>query len=226
MTSPIKLKSFVKFPATITASSPLVLTKTSGSYAFSVDMTALSASITILPSDALPLINGTAAAGTSTAYAREGHVHPKDTTKANSGANSDITSLTALSTPLSVAQGGTAYAGGAWTSFTCTAVPGAGSITTQASDSTYLQIGKIVFVMAKVTITAVGTGSGTVTVNLPVAAKRASVLAGRESGSSGKALCIVATAASTSAPVFNYDNTNPTLNSSTIYVFSGCYEAS
>ena len=77
-----------------------------------------------------PLINGTATVGTSLRYARQDHVHPTDTTRAplasptftgtvtipagasitgyaTSGANSNITSLTGLTTPLSVTQGGT-----------------------------------------------------------------------------------------------------------------------
>lgn len=36
---------------------------------------------TYTPSDATPLMNGTATSGTSAKYAREGHVHPSDTTK-------------------------------------------------------------------------------------------------------------------------------------------------
>jgi hypothetical protein len=77
-----------------------------------------------------PLINGTAATGTSLRYARQDHVHPTDTTRAplasptftgtvtipsgasiagyaTSGANSSITSLSGLTTPLSISQGGT-----------------------------------------------------------------------------------------------------------------------
>lgn len=37
---------------------------------------------TIIPSDANPLMDGTATPGTSDKYAREGHVHPTDTTRA------------------------------------------------------------------------------------------------------------------------------------------------
>jgi Phage tail fibre repeat len=54
-----------------------------------------------------PNMDGTAAVGTSTRYARADHVHATDTSRAASGANSDITSLTGLTTPLSVGQGGT-----------------------------------------------------------------------------------------------------------------------
>ena len=39
------------------------------------------------PSDATPLMDGTATAGTSTKYAREGHVHPTDTSRMSATAN-------------------------------------------------------------------------------------------------------------------------------------------
>jgi len=57
-----------------------------------------------------PVANGTAAPGTAMTAARRDHVHATDTTRAASGANADITSLSGLTTPLSIAQGGTAGA--------------------------------------------------------------------------------------------------------------------
>jgi hypothetical protein len=57
-----------------------------------------------------PAIDGTAAPGSATTVARSDHVHPTDTTRAKSGANSDITSLTGLTTALSIGQGGTGAA--------------------------------------------------------------------------------------------------------------------
>ena len=54
-----------------------------------------------------PVIDGTATIGTATTFARADHKHPTDTTRATAGANSDITSLTGLTTALSVGQGGT-----------------------------------------------------------------------------------------------------------------------
>ncbi len=58
-------------------------------------------------SNATPVMDGTASPGSAGAYARGDHVHPTDTSRAKAGANNDITSLSGLSTPLSVAQGGT-----------------------------------------------------------------------------------------------------------------------
>lgn len=47
------------------------------------DGNSLTISGTASPATATPVMNGTAAVGTSTKYAREDHVHPKDTSKAN-----------------------------------------------------------------------------------------------------------------------------------------------
>lgn len=60
-----------------------------------------------LLSSATPIMNGTAAAGTSAIPARQDHVHASDTSRAAVGANSSITSLTGLTTALSETQGGT-----------------------------------------------------------------------------------------------------------------------
>ena len=55
--------------------------------------------ISSLSSTVTPLVDGAAAMGTSTLFARADHVHPTDTTRAKSGANSDITSLAGLTNP-------------------------------------------------------------------------------------------------------------------------------
>jgi hypothetical protein len=52
---------------------------------------------------ATPLVDGTAAAGTSTRYARADHIHPTDTTRAAAGANSDITRMAGLTATPDVA---------------------------------------------------------------------------------------------------------------------------
>jgi hypothetical protein len=56
-----------------------------------------------------PVIDGTAAPGTSLRYARGDHVHPTDTTRAAAGANIDITSVLLNQTGLAV-KGGSANA--------------------------------------------------------------------------------------------------------------------
>ena len=46
-----------------------------------IDITSNVISSTVLPANTAPLMDGTAAVGTSTRYARQDHVHPKDTAK-------------------------------------------------------------------------------------------------------------------------------------------------
>lgn len=53
-----------------------------------------------------PVMDGSANVGTATTVSASDHVHPTDTSRAASGANSDITSLSGLTTPLDVPQGG------------------------------------------------------------------------------------------------------------------------
>lgn len=130
-----------------------------------------------------------------------------------------------LGAPLPVASGGTAYGGGAWTPYTCIVTPGAGSITTQTSDSSYLQIGKMVFVSCVVNTPAAGSATGAVSFNLPVAAKRSSILAGREQGVSGVMFAVSVQSGGTTGSAFNYNNTNLTLANGASYSFTGCYEA-
>lgn len=69
--------------------------------------TAVAAAGSMTASNTAPAMDGTASPGSTGAYARGDHVHPTDTSRAKAGANSDITSLSGLTTPLSVAQGGT-----------------------------------------------------------------------------------------------------------------------
>jgi len=105
-------------------------TSTTAAVDTSTTQIATTAFVTGQAASVAPLINGTAATGTSLRYARQDHVHPTDTTRAplasptftgtvtipagasiagyaTSGANSNITSLTGLTTPLSISQGGT-----------------------------------------------------------------------------------------------------------------------
>ena len=115
---------------------------------------------------------------------------------------------------------------GAWTTFVSTASPATGSITSQTSNSAYLLIGKIIFCSIHVTITNVGTGSGAVTITLPVTPKRdGDFLPGRERGTSGKMISSVMSGGSTTATLFNYDNTNVSLATGSVYDFTGVYEA-
>jgi hypothetical protein len=128
---------------------------------------------------------------------------------------------------LPVVNGGTNYTGGAWTAFTATVVPGAGAITTQSSASSFMQIGKLVHVRIAVTISAIGTASGTMTVNLPggttLAAQQS--IPGRESGISGQILTGTGASGASSLAVFINATANPTYTNGMIVALSGIYEA-
>lgn len=114
----------------------------------------------------------------------------------------------------------------AWTTYTATITPGAGAITTQTSDSTFLQAGKWVRAEIHVTVSAIGTGAVPITANVPVAAKHnGSTCTGREAGVSGKAISGVMSSGSTVMTIQNYDNTSPTFSNGVRYDFTCSYEA-
>ncbi len=61
--------------------------------------------------------------------------------------------------------------GSAWTTYTPTVTPGAGSLTSYTANGWYKQIGKVVFVRVKILITTNGTASSYLIFTLPVNAK-------------------------------------------------------
>jgi hypothetical protein len=125
-----------------------------------------------------------------------------------------------------VANGGTGYAGGAWTPYTATLVPNVGTIT-QGGSAAFLQIGKLVLFMMDVTVTATTGAPASFTITLPVAVKRAFAISGLEIFNTGIFLREYYMAGQTvGAASVKDDEFNvraPTLNDE--YVFSGCYEA-
>lgn len=99
-----------------------------------------------------------------------------------------------------------------------------GTITTKSATGKYKQVGKMVFVQIRISITTNGTGSGSIQVDLPVASN-ASVYtqSGRATGVSGKQIQGITVSGAATLAIFNYDNTYPGADGEVI-VISGWYE--
>jgi hypothetical protein len=130
---------------------------------------------------------------------------------------------------LPVANGGTGITSnsfGAWTAYTPTITAGTGTFTTVAGSGRWAQIGKVVFGTVTVTVTTNGTAAGHVIFTLPTTAHATNLMIGngRENASSGKLLQTYVDGTATQASVFNYDNTYPAADGSSLLV-SFTYEA-
>jgi len=159
---------------------------------------------------------------------------------AAAGANSDITSLSGLTTPLStaqggtganlattplpVAQGGTGDNGSAWTTVAAgTPTPSSGAFGAGATSSVrYKRMGKTVWFQITATVPLVGTGTGAMTVgSLPFtfAGGNTQMVAGRENALNGKACIGIGTQSSASITIAYYDNSaTPGANATAITV--------
>lgn len=160
---------------------------------------------------------------------------------AASGANSDITSLSALTTPLTtaqggtginlattplpVAQGGTGDTGSAWTAMSgLTVSTSSGTLTTASAAGRWKRLGKTVFFELTVTVINNGTGAGSLLVSgLPFAALVAGTFAGREVNLTGLMFSATITASGTGFNMQKYDNTYPAV-SGCILPFGGVIE--
>ena len=117
--------------------------------------------------------------------------------------------------------------GDAWLTYNPTPVPSGGAFTTASAAGRYKQIGKTVHLELAVNITNNGTGSGAVSVPLPVNCNNAAMYlgAGRADGVSGKALQVVVNkAGNTGLTIWNYDNTYPGASGEVLRI-SVTYEA-
>lgn len=111
--------------------------------------------------------------------------------------------------------------------FTPTVAPSSGSITAYTVNlAKYSRVGKLIHVFYDVAITTNGTGAGGVVLGLPfaVASGAGCILAGRETGSTGKQLQAYGGASATTVTVTAYDNTYPA-GSGYRLILSGIYEA-
>lgn len=115
-----------------------------------------------------PLINGTAAAGSSLRYSRADHIHPTDTTRAPL-ASPSFTGVPTAPTP-TVGTNTTQIATTAmiqseiankraWTNYTPTITPTSGTFTSISATGRYMVMFGICFVQMTVTVTTKGTGT-------------------------------------------------------------------
>jgi hypothetical protein len=113
----------------------------------------------------------------------------------------------------------------AWTAYTPTITAVAGTITTVSATGRYLQLGKIVFVQVKITITTNGSGATAVKASLPVACNTSNlyIISGRENALVGKMLQGEISTAS-GIRICNYDNTYPGADGN-VLIMTGVYEA-
>lgn len=146
---------------------------------------------------------------------------------AASGVNSDITSLTGLTTPLSVSEGGTGDAGTQWSTQTVTPTAGSGAFTTASAVWRFKLIGKTAFFNMICTITTNGTAASYINVPLPtgwVPKAAQNAFAGVDSSISAKTLSGYINAVSGSnMRVFQYDAGYPGANGTTL-TFCGVIE--
>ena len=147
-------------------------------------------------------------------------VNDVNASAAKNAANSDITSLGGLTTPLSMPQGGTGDNGSAWSvAGIPTITAQTGTITTATGTVRYKIIGKTIFYRLSVSITNNGTGSGTLQINgLPFSlnAALAHMALGRENAVNGKVCCFIGSGSGGS--ILNYDNTYPGVNGALLIV--------
>jgi hypothetical protein len=115
----------------------------------------------------------------------------------------------------------------AWTAVTLTITSGAGAITTQSSSSSYLRMGKTVFVSINVSVSNIGTASGNTTLSgLPVGVARFSVFYLREVAVNGLGYSWSVAATTTSGQIATAgNNANPTWANNINYVGFAVYES-
>jgi len=111
---------------------------------------------------------------------------------------------------------------GAWTATSPAVSSSAGTITSASAVLRYVVQGKVCTFTVLVTITNNGTGSGILTVALPVQAVTVTAFSGRNP-TSGKMLQGTVSAGTSTLNIRNYDGTYPVATGETPFV-SGSYE--
>lgn len=133
------------------------------------DITAAEADIAALESDvaALETADTTFVVGPASATDNGFAVYNGTTGKLVKNHAATVSLTTEVSGTLPVANGGTNYTGGAWTTYTPTPTAASGTFTTVSASGAYLAIGKLVHFCLTITITDAGTAAGAITVALP-----------------------------------------------------------
>jgi hypothetical protein len=110
--------------------------------------------------------------------------------------------------------------------WTLTASSNAGAITSQSSSSTYLQIGKLVFIHFIIQIPNIGNASGnTIFSGLPVAVARQATFMMRETAINGLIYAWTVGGGATQGSVSGPTNASPTWANNLTYVGQGIYQS-
>jgi hypothetical protein len=113
----------------------------------------------------------------------------------------------------------------AWTTWSPTVTPSSGAFTTVSATGAYLAIGKLVHFTVTITITSVGTASGTMSIALPTGtAKRPAAVVAVETANVGlMGYGRIATGGSTIAAISRYDNSTY-CQTNNVLTLTGIYE--
>jgi hypothetical protein len=133
----------------------------------------------------------------------------------------NLASSTEVEGILAIANGGTGNTGGAWTTYTPSLTPAAGSFTSASAAGRWRQIGKIVHIRVAITIVTNGTAGGSIQVSTPVNLATTTVLSGANTTDG-----VLGYAVGDTATIFltRYDGTYLGASGKTL-VISGSYEA-
>jgi hypothetical protein len=131
-----------------------------------------------------------------------------------------------FSSPLSIANGGTADTGTAYSSFTPSISASTGTFTSVAGSIRYKTIGKTVFLSVVITDTTNGTAAGSVTATLPIApvANTLYQISGYNNTTGVAVFGSINTSGGAAITISKYDGTFPLASGQSI-ILSGTYES-
>lgn len=130
-----------------------------------------------------------------------------------------------VSGTLPVANGGTNYTGGAWTTYTPTITASSGAFTSVSASGSFLTIGKLVHYTCTVTITTVGTAAGSIVLPLPTGTAVRNAVGMGTASNLGKSVGYRILASGSSGDIAFYDNTSA-IAAGNVIIVTGIYELS